>query len=491
MNPLAELEPSLVWRHFATLLRIPRPSKLEAALRAHLKQWADNRGLATVVDDAGNLLIRKPATPGMEDRPTVVLQAHLDMVCQKNSGTAHDFERDAIRAELRDGWLIAPETTLGADNGIGVALALALLESDDTPHPALEVLLTVDEEAGMGGARGLADGLLQGTLMINLDTEDWGEFFLGCAGGADVNVSFDFVTETLPTDMAPYTLAISGLRGGHSGVDIHLGRGNAIKLLIRLLHALSKRFGGDLRWCDFEGGSARNALPREATAGIALPPALEKEAAALVGAYQQTLRDELAGVDDQVCVRFERRQAGSPQAIAIADHARLLAALHAAPHGVHRMSQRVAGVVETSNNLGIVRLADGRCEANLMVRSLLESGTESLAGQITSLFELAGATVSIEGQYPGWAPNPESRLLALFQQVYQREYDAGPAAVKVIHAGLECGIIKARYPQLDIVSFGPDIRGAHAPGERVRVESVAQCWHLLRAVIAAIPVARF
>ena len=487
MPALAQIEPATVWRHFSTLLNTPRPSKHEAALRNTLRAWANTRGLTTEVDRAGNLIIRKPATAGMENRPGVILQGHLDMVCQKNHATTHDFYRDPIQTELEGDWLVAPNTTLGADNGIGVALALALLESTDAPHPPLEVLLTVDEEAGMGGALGLEPSLLQGRLMINIDTEDWGEFYLGCAGGMDVNVSFRYSSEALPSGYAHYEIDVGGLRGGHSGVDIHLERGNAIKILVRLLRTLEGRFGNDIRLVELEGGSARNALPREARARIALPRELAERVSGRVEDFDVLVRSELADTDEGVCVRFGPEDGAARSAMSGADQRNILGALHAAPHGVRRMSQRVAGVVETSNNLGIVKVADGTGFANLMVRSLLDSGVQALAAEIESLFTLAGAAVQSEGAYPGWAPNPDSDFLKLFQRVYQREFAAGPAAVKVIHAGLECGILKSKYPDLDIVSIGPDIRGAHAPGERVSIESVAKCWQLLTAVVAAIP----
>ncbi len=487
MSSLAHLEPALVWRHFQTLLNTPRASKREARIRDHLRQWAEQSGWIAEVDLAGNLLIRKPATPGRENCPIVVIQAHLDMVCQKNAGTTHDFEHDPIHTELRDGWLTAPETTLGADNGIGVALALALLEAEDAVHPPLEVLLTVDEEAGMGGANGLAADWLKGSLMINLDTEDWGEFYLGCAGGADVNVHLDLATEPVPADHASLLLEIAGLRGGHSGVDIHLERGNAIKLLVRLLHRLQSRFGGDFRCAGLDGGTARNALAREATAAITIAAGHMEALKQMAADYQALLHEELAGADNPARVRVLAAPAPHGSVLTLADQARFLAAFNAAPHGVWRMSQKIASVVDTSNNLGILKLVEGCCDANLMVRSLTDTGTSTLAAEIASLFTLAGATVEVEGQYPGWQPNPDSRLLALCQMVYQREFNTGPALVKVIHAGLECGIIGARYPALDTISFGPDIRGAHAPGERVEIESVGHCWKLLKALVAAIP----
>ncbi|WP_024303113.1 aminoacyl-histidine dipeptidase [Pseudogulbenkiania sp. MAI-1] len=483
MTPIAELEPREVWEHFQTLCEIPRPSKHEQQLRDYLQGWAELNGLATRVDRAGNLIIKKPATPGMENRRGVVLQGHLDMVCQADSGTDHDFFKDPIRPVLRDGWLVAENTTLGADNGIGVALSLAALASDTLAHGPLEVLLTVDEEAGMGGALGLEPDLLNGDLLINIDTEDWGEFFLGCAGGVDVNVSRGYAVEELPPGYAVGRLALKGLRGGHSGVDIHEERGNANKLLIRLVRELEDELA--LRVVSFRGGSARNALAREAFAVVAYPVAKTERLAARLDAFQQAVRFELAGVDEGVTLALEPASASG--VMALADQRTIFAALHAAPHGVRRMSRRVPGVVETSNNLGVIVLDQGKLFASFMVRSLLDSGARQLAGEIESLFGLIGAAVEREGEYPGWAPNPQSPLLELFQQVYEREYGRR-AEVKVIHAGLECGILGSKYPHMDMVSFGPDIRGAHAPGERVRVETVGHAWRLLQAVLAAVPV---
>ncbi|MBI3146097.1 MAG: aminoacyl-histidine dipeptidase [Pseudogulbenkiania sp.] len=482
MTAIAELEPREVWEHFQTLCDIPRPSKHEQHLRDYLQGWAELKGLGTQVDSAGNLVIKKPATPGMEDRRGVVLQGHLDMVCQANSGTEHDFFNDPIRPVLRDGWLVADNTTLGADNGIGVALALAVLGSDTLSHGPVEVLLTVDEEAGMGGALGLDGGVLDGDMLINIDTEDWGEFYLGCAGGVDVNVRRAYAVEALPTGYVSGRLSVKGLRGGHSGVDIHEERGNANKLLIRLIRELEDELA--LRVASFQGGSARNALAREAFAVVAYPAADAGRLASRLDAFQQAMRFELAGVDEGVTLALE--PASADRVMSLADQRTLFAALHAAPHGVRRMSRRVPGVVETSNNLGVIALDQGKLFANFMVRSLLDAGTRLLAGEIDSLFGLIGAEVEKEGEYPGWAPNPQSPLLELFQQVYAREY-GHRAEVKVIHAGLECGILGAKYPHMDMVSFGPDIRGAHAPGERVRVETVGHAWHLLQAVLAAVP----
>jgi dipeptidase D len=482
MSIISQLQPEIVWKHFQVLCDIPRPSKHEGHLRDYLIGWAELKGLATVVDAAGNLIIRKPATPGYEDRPGVVLQSHLDMVCQANSGVEHDFFNDPIRPELQDGWLVAENTTLGADNGIGVALALAALDSDDLAHGPLEALFTVDEEAGMGGALGLEPGLLQGKLLINIDTEEWGEFYLGCAGGVDVNLRSDYASEALPDGYAVFELALRGLKGGHSGIDIHLGRGNAIKLLARLINRLVPYVG--VRLMAMRGGTARNALAREAFATVAVPAQAAQQLAQAVQEYAELLKEELAGADEGITLAVTPGKDGA--VLSAADQARILALLQAAPHGVKRMSVQVEGVVETSNNCGVLVLGEGKLFINFMVRSLRDSGYWALADEIGSLAQLAGCTVEYEGAYPGWAPNPDSRLLALFQQVYGREY-GGRAETKVIHAGLECGILGSKYPGMDMVSFGPDIRGAHAPGERVNVASVGRAWHLLQAVLTALP----
>jgi len=478
----SELQPTAVWAHFATLCRIPRQSKQEDALRGHLRDWAIGHGLATQVDTAGNLIIRKAASPGREHVPGMVLQGHLDMVCQKNSDSTHDFSRDPIKAVLRDGFLIAEDTTLGADNGMGVAMILAVLEDTTLTHGPIEALFTVDEEAGMGGAQGLASGVLQGHVMLNLDTEEWGEFYLGCAGGMDVNVSRPGQAQPLPGGHETWQLALRGLRGGHSGVNIHEGRGNAIKLLVRVLHDLARRH--PLLLCELRGGTARNALPREAFATIALPAGRGAELADELNRWQSLLSQELAGVESGLQLSAQVQATSATQVLSAQEQGVWLNTLHASPHGVRRMSQRVPGVVETSNNLGMVDLKPVSGTCNFMVRSLLDSGSQALADEIICLWALSGTVAETAGQYPGWTPNPDSPLLKLCQQVYRNEFKA-ESTVQVIHAGLECGIIAAKYPGMDIVSFGPTIRGAHAPGESVDVASVARTWQLLTAILAA------
>jgi len=472
-----------IWRHFQTLCAIPRPSKFEAPLRDALRAWADVRGLPSQVDAAGNLILSKPGSAGRAQFPGVILQGHLDMVCQKDADTAHDFRRDPIGPVVKDGWLIAESTTLGADNGIGVALALAVLEADDLAHPPLEVLFTIDEEAGMGGAQGLAPGVLQGRRLINLDTEEWGLLYLGCAGGIDVNVTYPYASEALPTGWRTARLTLSGLTGGHSGIDIHLGRGNAVKLLVRVLRELPP---DGWRLITLDGGSARNALPREAFATIAVAA---EQFGAVQTAIAQSAADlarELGDVEDRLALRLTETPALAALMMTMAHQALLLAALNAAPHGVKGMSRKLRGVVETSNNLGVLNVAEGVAQANFMVRSLVDSLTQAHASEIADLFTLIGADAKLGDAYAGWQPNPASPLLALAQEVYAREF-GDRAEVKVIHAGLECGIIGAKYPGLDMISFGPTIHGAHAPGERVEIASVEHCWHLLTALLAALP----
>ena len=479
---MKNLQPRCVWSHFATLCAIPRPSLHEAALREHLVAWAQARGIASVVDGAGNLILKKPASPGCEAMPGVILQGHLDMVCQANAGTRHDFERDPINAVVRDGWVVAEDTTLGADNGIGVALALAALEEPGLIHPPLEVLLTVNEESGMDGARGLAPGALQGRVLINLDTEEWGHFYLGCAGGVDVEVRHDCEQEAAPPDYAQLRFEVSGLRGGHSGIDIHLVRGNAIKLLAEALRDLSAHT--DVRLIEMRGGTARNAIPREAFALCALPA----EAAASIDewvAHRHKAWRQRYAEDAGVSFSCTHDDAPPNKAVARDEQNRLLAFLDTAASGVARMSDDFPGVVDTSDNLGVCMLEQGAFRATFKVRSLHDARAGELADKLVSRAASYGLQASRCGAYPGWTPNPASGLLALCQRVYLEQFDR-PASMQVIHAGLECGLFAASHPHLDMISFGPDIRGAHAPGERVEIASVARCWQLLGAVLQAL-----
>jgi dipeptidase D len=505
-NDLETLQPRSVWAHFATLCAIPRSSLHEAALREHLIEWAQARGISAVVDSAGNLILKKPASPGCEAMPGVILQGHLDMVCQANTGTRHDFERDPINAQVSDGWVVAQDTTLGADNGIGVALALAALEEPGLIHPPLEVLLTVNEESGMDGARGLASGTLHGKTLINLDTEEWGHFYLGCAGGVDVEARHVCTREGLPPGHALMRLEVARLRGGHSGIDIHIGRGNAIKLLAETLRELSEIF--DLRLIEMAGGTARNAIPREAMAVFAVPPADAAHVEAWVKLRHVEWRRRFAEADANVSlsihpVRGEfvepwtdmdvypstnSGRTDSYRAISNAERDRLLAFLDLAANGVSRMSDAFPGVTDTSSNLGVLALEQGEFRATFKVRSLHDGRGNALAGELVAHAVAHGLLAWKDGAYPGWTPNPSSNLLALCQRVYAAQFGQ-TASLQVIHAGLECGLLAASHPQLDMISFGPDIRGAHAPGERVEIASVGRCWQLLKAVLQALATA--
>lgn len=477
----AALEPLAVWRHFENLCRYPRPSKHEAPLRDALRAWAQARGLDTAVDAAGNLRIRKPPSEGRSGAQGVVLQAHLDMVCQKNTASSHDFLRDPI-AVTRDGdWLVAEDTTLGADNGIGVALILAALEDPDIEHGPLEALLTVDEEAGMGGARGLSPDWLAGRLMLNLDTEEWGEFFIGCAGGLDVEVSRHGTPVDGPAGWEQARIELYGLRGGHSGVDIHEERGNAIKLLVRVLCDLEERFG--VRLGELRGGSARNALPREAWGRVAFAAGQRSGIEAALADWQGRLLDVYAGVEPSLSLSLTPTVAGA--LMGECEQRVWLDSLHAAPHGVRRWSAHLPGVVETSNNLGIVSLSPQSGECSFMVRSLRDGEARALGAEIVSLFRLSGSRAQASGHYPGWAPKAASPLLALCQETFRREFGEA-SRIQVIHAGLECGLIAEKYPDMDIVSMGPTIRGAHAPGERVDIASVGRVWRLLVEILRAV-----
>ena len=480
---LAALEPTLVWSHFATLCVIPRPSLREARLRDHLIAWARPRGIAAEVDPVGNLILRKPATPGAEDRPGVILQGHLDMVCQANAGTVHDFERDPIVAAVRDGWVVAEHTTLGADNGLGVALALAALEAPGLAHPALEVLLTVNEESGMDGARGLAPGTLRGRRLINLDSEEWGHFYLGCTGGIDVEVSHAPERAPLPGDYAIFRLALSGLRGGHSGLDIHLGRGNAIRLLAEALSDLGATT--DLRLIDLRGGTARNAIPREAEAHLALPA---QEAAGLADWVRQRQADwrrRFSEADPDVVLTVTTPKTPAAEALTASQRDRLLGFLTGLDNGVLAVSEDFPGVTDTSSNLGVAALGENGFRATAKVRSLHDDRADRQADAMLEQARRFGLTAWKDGAYPGWTPNPASPLLALCERVHAARFGE-PARLQVIHAGLECGLLAASHPHLDMISFGPDIRGAHAPGERVEIASVAKCWALLQAVLTAL-----
>ncbi|MFV5265185.1 aminoacyl-histidine dipeptidase [Acinetobacter courvalinii] len=479
----SKLSPQVVWQHFETLCTIPRPSKHEQQLRQHLKDWAEQRNLQTYVDDIGNLIIRKAATAGKEHVAGVILQGHLDMVTQANRGTQHDFFKDPIQPVLKDGWLIAENTTLGADNGIGVALALAVLESNDIAHGPIEVLLTIDEEAGMSGARLLETGVLTGQWLFNIDTEEWGELYLGCAGSIDIEVGQPLEYETVPANLIYVDVLVSGLKGGHSGVDIHLGRGNANVILAHFLNDYLAQCNG--RLVEFVGGTARNAIPREAVATIAIETEKLADLEKAIALTQVEWQQKLQGIDDQLQLSVQQNANQINEVIALHQQQAWLQALATCPYGIAQWSSALPDVVETSNNIGVVKLTKDEAKTLIMVRSMVNQQALAFAQNIQQHFAHFQIQSELTPLVSGWTPNPESAALKCLQQAYQSAFKIEPN-LKVIHAGLECGIIAEHYPDLQMVSFGPDIQGAHAPGERVKVDTVEKCWKLLVTALESI-----
>jgi dipeptidase D len=460
---------------------IPHPSKHEQQISYWLQEWAKDLGLAVKEDLVGNLFIKKPATAGMENRKGVILQAHMDMVPQKNNETSHDFLIDPIQPYIvteSDGdWVTAEGTTLGADNGVGLASALAV-------HGPLEVLVTIDEEAGMTGAFGLKAGWLEGDILINTDSEQEGEVYMGCAGGIDGAASFDLTFEAAPSNTQAFNLSISGLKGGHSGVDIHTGRANANKLLVRFLLTASRQFG--LRLTELNGGSLRNAIPREANASFVITQdkiPLLKQA---LNEYLSTIRHNLGSVETTIDMLLI-----SPEDFelcwTVGTQEQILRALNACPNGVIRMSDDIEGVVESSLNLGVMRCKGPSFVAMTLIRSLHDDGRLDVQQMVRSVFELAGARIKFSGAYPGWQPDTTSTIMQTVRDTYQALFNKIPE-VMVIHAGLECGLFKTSYPHWDMVSFGPTIKFPHSPDEKINIASVAQYWQLLLATLKAIPV---
>ena len=482
MSELLRLSPSHLWFFFDKFCQIPRPSKHEAALSQWIQNWATAQGIMIKVDPVGNLILKKPATPGFENRKGVILQAHIDMVPQANADTKHDFTRDPIQAYVDGEWVRARGTTLGADNGIGAAACLAALADNTVQHGPLEVLLTVDEEAGMGGAFGLQAGWLDGEILLNTDSEQDAEAYMGCAGGVDANIRFHFTRETAPANLQAFRLQVRGLRGGHSGVNIHQDRGNANKLLSRLLLDLQAE---NIRLTSIAGGTLRNAIPREAEAVILVEPARLHAVQQLVAERTAVLQAELKEVDSNL--QIEILPTELPQAcFSQPDQQRLLQMLLACPNGVIRMSHAIEGVVETSTNLGVIQTTEEGVYIQCLIRSLNDEGRHYVQQMTASLCTLAGADCQFDGAYPGWAPDPTSPALALLRQKHEELFGELPKLM-VIHAGLECGLFKAQYPHWDMVSFGPTIQGAHSPDERVHIPAVARFWQLLVAMLAAIP----
>lgn len=482
---LANLHPQSVWTHFEAICAIPHPSRHEEAIRQHLVAFGTRVRLETIVDGIGNVIIRKPATPGMEDRQPVCLQAHMDMVPQKNADTVHDFLVDPIRPQIDGDVVHATGTTLGADNGIGLAMILAVLEATDLVHGPIEALITVNEEAGMTGAKELRPGLLHSRLMLNLDNENEHELCIGCAGGLDTIASFPTPDEPVPAGHVAIELRVGGLRGGHSGIDINLGRANAVVLAARLLWQAMRSF--EVRLNVLEAGTLRNAIPREGRAVLTVPAEQAQACVHQLEADIQTIGVEFAHADPQIAISVQACELPLG-VIEAGSAARLISALFACPNGTMYMSPEVAGLIETSSNLGVVATGQGSASVVTLQRSAVDSRKEELAHRIATVFTLAGAQAEHANGYSGWRPNAASPLLATMKQAFVEVYGHEPE-VTATHGGLECGIIMGAYPDLDAVSCGPTIRFPHSPDEHVEIASVGRFWHYLCAVLARIPTA--
>ncbi len=480
-----QLEPAAVWNHFADLNEVPRASKKEERVIEFTRRFGEQLGLETVVDHVGNVIIRKPASSGHEDRMPVVMQSHLDMVHQKNSDTDFDFDTRGIDMVVDGDWIHARGTTLGADNGIGVASIMTVLASDDIEHPPVEALFTIDEETGMTGAKGLKGGMLHGKVLLNLDTEEDDELTIGCAGGVDITATRKYASEPAPAGVTGFRVVVQGLKGGHSGVDIHRGRANANKLMNRILWHGAREFG--LRIAEIDGGGLRNAIPREAFANVVIPDRhkdgwkdwLAAEASLIVDEYTST--DPDMGISAEPC--------DTPANVLTADLQKdLLGVVYLCPSGIHRMSPEVADLVQTSNNLARVLVKDGEMTIGNLTRSSVNSERDDLASAIMAGMELLDADIQLGGQYPGWQPHPDSMIVKLMSGLYEELYGE-PPHVAACHAGLECGIIGTNYPEMQMISFGPTIRGAHSPDETVQISSVQKFWKLLLETLRRIPAA--
>jgi len=478
------LQPAALWNHFADLNAVPRPSKKEQRVIAFMKAFGEGLQLETSVDAAGNVLIKKPATAGMETRETVVLQSHIDMVHQKNSDTVFDFATQGIEMYVDGDWVRAKGTTLGADNGIGVSAIMTLLASHDIPHPAIEALFTIDEETGMTGAFALQAGVLSGNILLNLDTEADNELTIGCAGGLDITISGSY-HENLQTNDSAYKISVKGLTGGHSGGDIHLGRGNANKIMNRILQYLHKEY--HIRINSIDGGSLRNAIPREATAVVIFySPRLDvimKDLEQLIG----TIKDEYKVTDPKLSITIEPTDLPKV-AMEGTFIFRLMRAIYSCPNGIYRMSPEISGLVQSSNNLARVLVANGAYTIQCLTRSSVESEKYDLATAITSAFDQVDVTATKwSGGYPGWQPKPEAPIVQLMSNLYKEMFHE-EAKVNAVHAGLECGILGANYPDMQMISFGPNIVGPHSPDECVQISSVQKFWSFLLETLKRIPV---
>lgn len=481
---IKELEPSLVWKNFHALTRIPRPSKKESKAVEYLYSFGKSLGLETIKDEIGNIIIRKPATPGMENRKGVILQGHMDMVPQKNAGKVHDFEKDPITTVVDGDWVHADGTTLGADNGLGVAVALSVLESKDLKHGPVEVLVTVDEETGMTGANNLKPGVLNGDILINLDSETEGELYVGCAGGVDATASLAYSLLPVQPGYKAFSIDAKGMKGGHSGMDINLYRANANKVIARVLVPLLRDHG--VKLVSIEGGNMRNAIPREAAALVLVPDACVAKVKESVSSAYKEIKAEYAVADPDLSISIEEAAKMPSSYIEEGQALAFMRAVNVCPNGVWRMSDAVPGLVETSNNVAIVSSEGGVFHVKTLMRSSVDSEKAAIAEEFRSAFDLAGAVSEFTGGYSGWAPDSSSPILHTMKKVYKDMYGKEPA-VMAIHAGLECGILGGKYPSWDMVSCGPTILSPHSPDERVNVPSVKKWWDFVAKVLEEIP----
>lgn len=483
-NPeVRALEPKALWNKFADLNAVPRPSKKEERVIAFMKNFGEGLGLETFVDHIGNVIIRKPATKGLEDRKMLVMQSHLDMVHQKNGDTDFDFDNQGIEMYVEGDWVRAKGTTLGADNGLGVATIMAILESSDIPHPAIEALFTIDEETGMTGAMELKGGVLKGDILLNLDTEEDDEIGVGCAGGIDITATRSYKEEAIPEGTVGYTITVKGLQGGHSGMDIHKGLGNANKLMNRLLFNGFENYG--LRIASINGGSLRNAIPRESVAAVVIDT-VHKEAFQLeLELLSNAIKKEYATLEPELEITLA--QSETPlKVMDLGVQEGLTKALYAAVNGVYRMSPDIADLVETSNNIARVIVKEGTIKIGCLTRSSVESSKIDLSNALRGTFELMGCEVELSGDYPGWAPNMDSAILKVLAAKYE-ELNGEKAHVAACHAGLECGILGQNYPDMDMISFGPTIKGAHSPDERASISSAQKYWTFVKAILEDSP----
>ena len=480
---IRELEPKEMWNHFADINAVPRPSKKEERIIAFMVQFGEKLGLETQKDEIGNVIIKKTASKGMENKKTIVLQSHLDMVHQKNSATIFDFETQGIEMFVEEDWVKAKGTTLGADNGIGAASIMTVLASSTIAHPAIEALFTIDEETGMTGALNLKGGLLKGKILLNLDTEDDNELTIGCAGGVDVTATGSYTLETAPPDVSRYKIFVTGLTGGHSGMDIYKGRGNANKIMNRILLNAFEKFG--IQISSIDGGSLRNAIPRESIAEFVIPEKDEKAFESFIKVIEQEIKAECKTTDPNLSVRIEKSEE-KKRVLQKGFQSKLMKSLYACANGVYRMSPDILHLVQTSNNLARVLVKDGEYSLQCLTRSSVDSEKMDLANAIKSTFELIGARVEFKGLYPGWIPNPDASIVKIMSKLYKELYKEN-ALVSACHAGLECGILGANYPEMEMISFGPNIRGAHSPDEKAQISSVQKYWTFFLETLKRIP----